>query len=487
MPEPSGLVLVVGPDGAGKTTVVDALAALARGPVARAHHRPGVLARRASGAPVTDPHAEPERGVLASLAKLGVVFADHVVGGHTRWRVQRRAGLLLLERGWFDMVVDPRRYRLPVGLAPVVRVLGRLVPRPDVVLLLTGDPAALHARKPEIGEEEVRRQIERWRTLAPVVARRVVEIDTCRTEPVAAAATVLAALGGRPEPWRRVPLTPARVALRTTGRARPALAVYQPQSARARLGAAVSYGAVPLLGRQVNEPVEHLGELWCLLGVRPDGVASMRSSTRGRVLLSACRDGHMHTVVKIGAAGDAALRNEAAMLAAAFRPDLPVARPDLVWAGEWRDRFVLATRAARRCGGGGAWAPDDVVPLAEALAAAGPAGGAITHGDLTPWNLVRTGRGPVLLDWESARWADEPLHDLAHFVVQGGALLERYGPERAVSLLCDARSPGVRLLAARGLDRDVARPLLGTYLAQARPTEARAVRFRDEMVRLVRA
>lgn len=484
MPEPSGLVLIVGPDGAGKTTVVDALAARASVPVARAHHRPGVLAGRVSGAPVTDPHAQPARGVPASLAKLAVVFADHVVGGRTRWRRRRRAGLLLLERGWFDMLVDPRRYRLPASLAPVVRVLGRLVPGPDVVALLTGDPAALHARKPEIGEAEVRRQLAVWRTVAPLAGRRVVEIDTCRTEPADAADAVLAALG---EPsWRRVPLTPPRVALRTTGRARPALAVYQPQSARARLGAALSYGAVTVPGRRVDEPLPHLDELWWQLGIRPDGVASMRSSTRGRVLLSACRDGRMHTVVKIGLASDAALRNEAAMLGAAFRPDLPVGRPDVVWTGQWRDRFVLATRAARRCGTG-PWAPDDVVPLAEALAGAGSAGGAVTHGDLTPWNLVRTARGPVLLDWESARWADEPLHDLAHFVVQGGALLGRYGPAHAVSLLCDARSPGARLLACRGLDADAARPLLGAYLAQSRPTEKRAVRFRDEMVGLVGA
>ncbi len=87
----------------------------------------------------------------------------------------------------------------------------------------------------------------------------------------------------------------------------------------------------------------------------------------------------------------------------------------------------------------------------------------------------------MLLDWEFARFADEPLHDLAHFVVQGGALLGRYGPDQAVALLCDEGSPGWRLLRARGRDVAEARPLLADYLAQAQPQDERAVRFRIEM------
>ena len=106
------------------------------------------------------------------------------------------------------------------------------------------------------------------------------------------------------------------------------------------------------------------------------------------------------------------------------------------------------TRAARA-----AWTADDVVPVAQALATAGPDGAPMTHGDLAPWNLVRTADRPVLLDWEFARFADEPLHDLAHFVVQGGALLGslRTGSRRWPC--CASKgSPGSQLLRARGLD-----------------------------------
>jgi len=485
-----GFVLVAGPDGAGKSTVVDAIVARATATgliVSRAHHRPGLIAGRGDdGRAVTDPHGEPPRSAGASILKLLVVFGDQLLGGHSRWRAQRRAGLLLLERGWFDMVVDPRRYRLPERFTRIVRLLGRLLPRPDLVLLLTGDAAVLHARKPEIGVPEVERQIRRWRTVAPAAGRRVVEVDTVHTGPEQAADALFASLPQR-EPmsrrWRTVPLTPARLALRTSGDARSALAIYQPQSLRARAGA-VAWRTARLPGRLVPEPLPHLDDLWQVIGVEPSGVAAMQSSAPGRLILSVCRGGRMDAIVKIGSTDDEALRHEAAMLAAPLHPGLPLRRPQLMWAGDWRDHFVVVTRAAQRCSAE-QWTVHEVVPLAQALAIAGADGAPLTHGDLVPWNLVRTVDGPVLLDWESARWADEPLHDLAHFVVQCGALLGRYGPDRAVAMLCDEGSPGWRLLRARGRDGGNARPLLGDYLAQARPTEFRAVRFRDEMLRRV--
>lgn len=438
----SGLVLIAGPDGAGKSTVVDAIAARAAAAgitVSRAHHRPGLIAGRRQDGPVTDPHAKPARPTAAALAKLAVVFADYVVGGHVRWRAPRRDGLLLLERGWFDMVVDPRRYRLPERLLPLVRLLGRLVPRPDVVLLLSGDPERLHERKPEIGVAEVTRQIDRWRTVAPVAGRRVVAVDTVTIEPETASTALFDSFAGRP--WYRVPFTPSRVELRTTGDARAGLAVYQPQSRRARAGAAVARRGLHLPVGRVDAPLPLLDDLWRLLELLPSGVAAMRSSTPGRHVLSVCDAGQMCCVVKIGENDDSRLRHEAAMLSASLHPELPLQRPELIWAGEWQDCFVMATRAARRSSTA-SWSVDDVVPVARALAQAGQDGAPLTHGDLAPWNLVRTADGPMLLDWESARWVDEPLHDLAHFVFQGGALLGRYGPEGAVSLLCDARSPG---------------------------------------------
>ncbi len=191
-----------------------------------------------------------------------------------------------------------------------------------------------------------------------------------------------------------------------------------------------------------------LNDLWATIGLRPDGAVAMRSSTPGRHLLGLCRDGRLESVLKVSSLTDFRLRHEADMLTTELRADLPLARPEVIWTGEWNDHFVLITKIAQRVSTA-SWEIDDVVPLIEALASAGADGQPLVHGDLAPWNLVRARSGPVLLDWESSRWVDEPLHDLAHFVVQGGALLHLFSRGRLLDPLLRGFGRGATSVRSR--------------------------------------
>jgi len=484
-----GYILLAGPDGSGKSTTADAIVALASGlSVTRVHQRPAVLAgRRVRSGPITDPHGKAPRPAVIAAAKLAVVFLDHLIGGHLRWRRQRRSGLLLVERGWFDMVVDPKRYRLGESLARAAAPLGRLLLRPDVVVLLTGDPDALHDRKPELGAFEVRRQAERWRDIAAAAGRKTIEIDTVQTSPAAAAAATIAALSANPRifrsRWRRVPLTAKRLSLCTQGAANPALTIYEPHLPRARAARFVGKRTRAVAGRRCPPPAANLSDLWTLLHAAPEGVAAMRSSSAGRLIFGVTESARLSMVVKLGDLTDRQLRHEAIMLTTPLMSGLPFTRPAVVWSGAWGDHYVLATRGVARSSNA-PFALTELLPIAHALAGAGPDATPLTHGDFAPWNLVRTTDGTVLLDWESARLGDEPLFDLTHFVVQTGALLGRYGPDRAMKLLCDHDSPGHRLLMSLGRDPNEAGRLVISYLSRTRPTEHRAVRFQAQMARL---
>ncbi|MGH7540507.1 MAG: hypothetical protein ACRELC_05870, partial [Gemmatimonadota bacterium] len=79
--------------------------------------------------------------------------------------VRGRGGLVVMERGWFDMAVDPRRYRLDVP-TKLVELLGRLLPAPDTVIVLQADVRILRDRKQELPPAELLRQSERWREIA---------------------------------------------------------------------------------------------------------------------------------------------------------------------------------------------------------------------------------------------------------------------------------------------------------------------------------
>lgn len=477
------MLLVAGPDGTGKSTVVDLVASSLEEQgvvVTRAHFAPGLLVARGGfgGAPVTDPHASPARGLVGSLAKLLVTFADFVFGSALVWRRARRRGVLIVERGWFDQAVDPRRYRLDARLVPLVRWLGRLLPRADVAAVLVGDAASVVARKPEITVDELDRQQRAWRALASSAARRVSVLDTTVNAPSVCAKRVLDALGASPQRWHR-PIAPARLDLRVSPgpSRRAALSIYRPSNRNARAALAVSSRSGVM--RASGSPIAGLDELLALIGVQADTVASMRSQSPGRHVLGLASRGRLSHVVKLGPVADGALANEAAMLARLAGRTRSFSVPPLHWAGEWADRSVVVTGAVAHARHASPLGVDTAAAIATELTQ-GVDGVAVVHGDLASWNLL----GATLLDWEAARAERAPLFDLAHFVVQEGALLGRWPPAEALSLLTAPGSPGARHLAAIGRDSADAPSLVASYLDRSSATDARARTYRTNLMEL---
>ncbi len=181
---------VLGPDGSGKTSVIDALAVqwpADLGRVVRHHWRPHHLdQRRRVEGPVVDPHGLPPRGVAASVVKLGWIAADWWIGTAAVIANQRaRKGLVVFDRHYLDLLVDPRRYRYgaPAWLAAA---LARVIPAPDLLIVLDAPVEVLHSRKKEVPAGEAERQRTRYRALAHSRPGGVVLDASRSTEDVAA-------------------------------------------------------------------------------------------------------------------------------------------------------------------------------------------------------------------------------------------------------------------------------------------------------------
>jgi thymidylate kinase len=161
---------VLGPDGSGKSTALAGIRDAwppALGPVHTYHLRPRLLTRRGgSSEPVVDPHGQPPRGQMMSTASLIFVMMDWWIGYWTVVARQRaKHGLVVFDRHMLDVLVDPLRYRY-AGPRWLARAACRLVPRPDVIVVLDATPEVVRARKEEVTAAESRRQALAYRRLA---------------------------------------------------------------------------------------------------------------------------------------------------------------------------------------------------------------------------------------------------------------------------------------------------------------------------------
>lgn len=167
-------LLIVGPDGAGKSLLAGKLVESLHGRftgVLRLHWRPGLLPRAGAVIGVRQgdpsrPHGRDPHGAVLSLALLLYHWLDFFIGSWIRIvPFVKKGGLVVMERGWLDIAVDPRRYRLSVS-SRLVEALGMLLPKPDVAIILETSPGILNRRKAELALDELERQVDRWRSIA---------------------------------------------------------------------------------------------------------------------------------------------------------------------------------------------------------------------------------------------------------------------------------------------------------------------------------
>lgn len=165
---PPGLhVAVLGPDGAGKSTLIENLGKMLApcfGNQRVFKFRPDVFGRIEPGVE-PQPHAREPRSVPVSWAKVLYYFADWWLGwACTIVPARARNSLVVFDRNFHDMVVDQRRY-LVNGVGGLVRVLRHFVPRADMTFVLDADPKTVHARKPELPVEMLEHQRAAYRQL----------------------------------------------------------------------------------------------------------------------------------------------------------------------------------------------------------------------------------------------------------------------------------------------------------------------------------
>jgi hypothetical protein len=251
--------------------------------------------------------------------------------------------------------------------------------------------------------------------------------------------------------------------------------MYQPCTFRGRLaweGARLlaSSGGFRLFPRGDAPPRELREALAPYLPPRST-YAVAESNDPGRFVAAVIDErGEPHSVAKIALEqkGREALEREGEALISfgRFLPP-PLAVPRIILREEgllllqpvvWRPRrrpWMLPVEAARALG---------------AFYKAGDGSGhsGLTHGDVAPWNLLRTEREWILTDWEEARENGEPFFDLFHYLVQAHLNLGRPSRQAFLEGLNGKGQIGSVITAYSaelGVAPAAARPALVSYLA----------------------
>ncbi len=167
--------MILGPDGAGKSSVIGGLMSRLDGgerTVKMRHLKPRFVAqlRNQPDIIVFDPHGKPPRGAFLSLVKVVVWLVEE---WYFKLFYEKKKAVLICDRYYHDLLVDPKRYRFGAPIWTAVLV-GKMMPKPKLWVLLDAPPDILQARKQEVTPEETSRQCEAYRAFVRAQRRHVI-------------------------------------------------------------------------------------------------------------------------------------------------------------------------------------------------------------------------------------------------------------------------------------------------------------------------
>ena len=167
--QPGGVnIAMLGPDGAGKSSVVDALGPALAAVFSRTvcwgfAVSPGKMLKRKITS-TDQPHALPARSLPVSLIRAGFWFLYYTVGYLYVHLTKARSTLVINDRHFVDILIDQKRYRYG-GPLWLLRLIWRVIPKPELIVLLDAPPEVLQMRKQEVAFEVTARQRNEYLSL----------------------------------------------------------------------------------------------------------------------------------------------------------------------------------------------------------------------------------------------------------------------------------------------------------------------------------
>lgn len=163
----SRVVIFLGPDGAGKSTLITHVAESLKSSNCNCrtfYFAPGYLKRyrpKSKNTITIDPHNGLQYSSYLVFIKIMLMLLEFNLGIR---RAKLSNDILIFDRFIHDILVDPIRYRMG-RTRWWMRLLLKMAPKPDLVVIVVAPAEIIHSRKQEVPFEETIRQLEDYRLM----------------------------------------------------------------------------------------------------------------------------------------------------------------------------------------------------------------------------------------------------------------------------------------------------------------------------------
>mgnify|MGYP006121566661 CR=1 FL=1 len=165
--KPSITIAFLGPDGSGKSTIIDKINKKSLLIINYYFHLKPIKNKNPDlQETVTNPHHQSIYSKPKSYFKLLYFIYQYNIG----WLkniipLKIKSSLIIFDRYYDDLLVDNNRYRYG-GNIKIAKLARIFIPQPDLYFVLTADPDIIYKRKQEVPFEELERQIKAYNQLS---------------------------------------------------------------------------------------------------------------------------------------------------------------------------------------------------------------------------------------------------------------------------------------------------------------------------------